>query len=896
MSNYPPEIIKSILAQASVSKVLAVINYRRDTLQSSGGVIRCFCPIHREAVFRTLIIDEGHATYRCSYTLCKGAQGGDMIDLYARVSDLPYDEAAAKLVEVLRLDVELPVIAAPVTEAVKQAFELLNAEKLEEAESAFLAVLDRESDHLDAHKGLAQVYEKTNDTIRYVQTSLQTGELLIRAERFKEAQDICDRILEKDPTETRALEQTARCLLGLNDKAGGLEIYMRLADQLETQGQFDQAIEVYRTVERIDLDVIDVYPHIIHAMLATDQRQEAMNETEEKMNVYLQARDWDLALHSMGYMVSMDEERDDIRRRMIETIVEAGLTDQRLSKALDIIEELIERHALGLAAEMRELLTQHAPDNTRLMNLSSLIFKAQGEETAARESQLALADQLVRIGAEAQARSVLEEMRADHGAALPVLLRLGRMYRNSGEVTHALNSMGDIIATLEQSGSLKPENSDLPDTLYLLQTICEMAPADVERQVEFIRVALQVEDSPRAAAHLEKVLRMMIDEGDYALALEMVDLHGILLPDQGAALAMKAQCLEGLERPEEAKDALLAACDAYTRTDNRDLAIEVIQKHIQRYPNDTAVLELMSDLRSHESDTIPKGAVTPSIPVAQADEAEEAGAESWRDSALSDTMPVTIQGEAGEFESLQLVREYNFDTFVVDDLNNFAYATSLAVAKAPAQDYNPLFLHGDVGVGKTHLINAIANYVLDNHPQISVVYLSADDFATWLIEAISNNNVRPFRERFRQAGILLIDDIHFLAGKERAQEEFFNIFNNLFQARRQIVITSDRSPRELQLLEKRLRSRFGAGVVVDILAPNQETREAILMRERTNQGRDSLISDEVIREIARHVKSNVRELKGAFNQTMAMADLLGKPVTPELVRQIVQRLQGGGGN
>jgi chromosomal replication initiator protein len=235
--------------------------------------------------------------------------------------------------------------------------------------------------------------------------------------------------------------------------------------------------------------------------------------------------------------------------------------------------------------------------------------------------------------------------------------------------------------------------------------------------------------------------------------------------------------------------------------------------------------------------------------------------------------------------ALQLVKEYDFDHFVVGTTNNFAYATALSVARAPARAYNPLFVYGDVGLGKTHLVNAIANYMIAQNPATRIIYTNSEDFTGELIDAIQNNAVNEFRTRYKAVDLFIVDDIQFLAGKQRAQEEFFHIFNTLFQAKRQIVVTSDRPPKDISHLENRLLSRLKSGVIVDVAAPDFETRMAILNREIENEklGIDPAIS----MLVAERMDTNIRELKGALNQIVAMRDLRGEEVTAESVRKLL---------
>lgn len=222
---------------------------------------------------------------------------------------------------------------------------------------------------------------------------------------------------------------------------------------------------------------------------------------------------------------------------------------------------------------------------------------------------------------------------------------------------------------------------------------------------------------------------------------------------------------------------------------------------------------------------------------------------------------------------------YTFDTYVVGSGNRLAHAACQAVAEKPARAYNPLFLYGGVGLGKTHLLHAIGNAC--HASGLNVLYVSSEEFTNDLIAAIRTHTTQAFREKYRSADVLLIDDIQFIAGKESTQEEFFHTFNTLHGQDKQIIVSSDRSPKSLVTLEERLRSRFEWGLTADIQAPDLETRLAILRSKAERTGRN--ISDEILESIAQRVQSNIRELEGALNRIIAYADLSGASLTPNLV-------------
>jgi len=231
---------------------------------------------------------------------------------------------------------------------------------------------------------------------------------------------------------------------------------------------------------------------------------------------------------------------------------------------------------------------------------------------------------------------------------------------------------------------------------------------------------------------------------------------------------------------------------------------------------------------------------------------------------------------------------YRFDTFVVGPCNRFAHAACFGVSENPGKTYNPLFLHGSVGLGKTHLLQSLCHTILERDPAARILYLSCETFVNHFISALENGDLEKFRTKYRNVDLLVVDDIHLLANKERTQEEFFHTFNTLYNAGKQIVLSSDSPPVDIPTLQERLVSRFKWGLVTEIVTPCYETRMAILKRKSRERGRE--LPDDVARILAERIESNIRELEGAVTKVLGYASLSNQPITPDLVRQCLKEL------
>ena len=235
--------------------------------------------------------------------------------------------------------------------------------------------------------------------------------------------------------------------------------------------------------------------------------------------------------------------------------------------------------------------------------------------------------------------------------------------------------------------------------------------------------------------------------------------------------------------------------------------------------------------------------------------------------------------------------EYTFDNFIVGDSNKFAHSACWAVANRPAQDYNPLFIYGPSGLGKTHLLYAITNEIKKKNPDVKIIYIKGEDFTNQLIESLSQQAMPNFRDKYRSCDVLLIDDIQFIAGKVSTQEEFFHTFNALFEDRKQIILTSDRPPRDIKTLEERLKTRFEWGLIADIQPPDLELRIAIIKKKAEQVNVE--LPDDVLTFLAENLRSNIRQIEGAIKKLGALSFLSGQKITMELTKSCISELLGG---
>jgi chromosomal replication initiator protein DnaA len=419
----------------------------------------------------------------------------------------------------------------------------------------------------------------------------------------------------------------------------------------------------------------------------------------------------------------------------------------------------------------------------------------------------------------------------------------------------------------------------------VLQEILDENPGQHETRREIIRLRRESGQMEQAVEELGRLAVLLAKEGDIDGAIATRREAVTLLPNSSEVRLLLIRQLEAAGKAADAERESLGLAQAYSAEALHKKALDILDHLIEANPGNLAARRMRAKVYDDMGDERRALAEYRELQGYMDTVGGVAAASAGALRPSSGEVAVGLLDDG--YPQLQIMPEYDFDTYIVGSKNNFAFATAKAVAEHPGSARNPLFLYSEVGLGKTHLLHAIANELKRKRPDIRILYTSTEYFTTELIDAIQNNKVMQFRNKHLLADVLLLDDVQFLAGKERSQEEFFHIFNMLFQKQRQIVVTSDRPPKDIAHLNTRLRSRFGQGVIVDIQPPDVETRMAILLAEAEKLGVS--VGNDVVAVLAERITTNVRELKGAFNQLIAQHQIGGQPLTVETAQEIVQK-------
>jgi chromosomal replication initiator protein DnaA len=570
----------------------------------------------------------------------------------------------------------------------------------------------------------------------------------------------------------------------------------------------------------------------------------------------------------------------------------AGLA--RLYRAAEDVEG--HRRALRLQAELLGRLMRDAealdawddlaclePDNHGVLRMRIELLKRNDMLEDLVEEHRRLAGVLARTGHEDQARVALLEVINLRPRDLAAREQLIELMIKRGDRIGARQHIEEATAFL-----LEEEKGQRAIELY--QRILSFDPDDLPTFRKIIALHQRCDDIPGAMAASERMLDLLEGRPD-GFEFEQAAHEALQLdPSHGGLRRRLADFYVKEGRSQEAETMLLTLAvnqiDAGELESAEKSLTQLLTINPKSVPGRAHRAQLMARLGKTEDALSEFMKLTGSLAVQETLNSLIGGG---NDGGGNGPATPGRPFKPAQYEGIPLVKDYTFDHFIIGERNNFAHAAAMAACRAPGKNYNPLFLYSDVGLGKTHLCHAIAHYVHDHYPEMKVRYITMEEFVTGLIDAIGNNTIASFRSWHKLIDVLIMDDVQFLSGKERAQEEFFHIFNTLFQVGKQVVLTSDRPPKDISHLEKRLKSRFGAGIIVDIQTPDLETRVAILRHELAARDRNGALSDEVLLYIAEHVETNVRELKGSLIQVLARHDISGQKIDLSAARKILEQ-------
>ena len=698
---------------------------------------------------------------------------------------------------------------------------------------------------------------------------------LIETNRLKEAMAQLNALLEVAPKRLSAMKIRAELFAKLGDEERSrseLRIVaaatrLRQALQHREAGEHDRETQVLRDALTFSAEDPEILYELITCEFLRGDESAACAAARQLAAVQVKT---DRAEDARATLASvLDRKPNDVEtlRDLFKLLHEGGHTEEAVTRGLFLVELLLEEGREGDAVLVYDQIADADPTNLRLRMNRIDFLRRLGRTEEALERQFELAKDYHAREEYDEAEITYLQVLSTGPSHVGAREELVRLYEYLGNEEKAHDQLRQLAGVLHEAG-------EHARAIEAVKRVITANPAMVEARLQLVKFYRDTGMTTEAMDELHLIADVRREAGNEEGALEAEREATQVSPRHTPARVRYADALVAANQITIAIPELEHLAELQVEMNDHEAALETLERVLQISPDRPSTLikraEIYASLGEQEKalDAYRRVAMQTAQSATPAGGVPLAGAVTPRDGFL------------------QLVKEYDFEHFVVGTHNNFAYATARAVANAPARAYNPLFLYSDVGLGKTHLVNAIANHVLREDPRARIIYTNSEDFTDELVNAIQTNAVNAFRAKYKNIDMLVVDDVQFLSGKERAQEEFFHIFNALFQSKRQIVVTSDRPPKDIAHLENRLLSRFGAGVIVDIAAPDYETRVAILNREiETNE---LGFNTEIAMMIAERVDSNVRELKGALNQVVAMRAIMGVEVTEDAVRKMLE--------
>ncbi|MGC8740795.1 MAG: tetratricopeptide repeat protein [Candidatus Sumerlaeaceae bacterium] len=798
----------------------------------------------------------------------------------------------------------------------------------EEAIDALRRAIYADPRRIDLRQHLIELLEKAQRPADAVAELHALADVLTQEGRQAEALAAEERAVALCPKDPKSARRLAEMLIMLNEVERGVNEFERLSGLYAELGEYPQALAVLeeaQTLAPARLSVRRLKAEIYERMGETAQAEEERRQFEvakslQEAEVARERNDFKAEKRALRKALEVAPQDEGVWLLLIRCHRDLGDTQAEVDAYLKLAEVQREKHGLEKAMATLEQAYAQQPNEERLVQRLFELARERRDDVAVRR----YGERLIEL---AQNRTdAVERTITVYDELLSYAPLDADLYLEAADHCARVARPAEALERLHRGADLFAEAERWADAERLLLRTLEMNPKSTESLARLVRLYERVGRTDEFERRLLELAKAYDENGERPHAIETVRRLTLVSPDNVEARRYLVRLLAAAEQKHAAieeqlalvfllrqqgalSDAVEAARDAVAMSEGSDRARRALAECLLAAGNTDAANAELEDLAKScvergdlqealqvLDEIIERTPQRMSTRVLRAEvyvklgQAERA-LEEYRQistAVAAGAMTSVAAPSAPAMPSLQIVSEYDFEHFVVGANNNFAYATALAVARAPAQAYNPLFIYSDVGLGKTHLVNAIANHILRENPNVRIIYTNSEDFTAEVVEAIQTNTINQFRAKYKSVDLLIVDDVQFLAGKERAQEEFFHIFNALFQAKKQIVITSDRPPKDIARLENRLLSRFGAGVIVDIAPPDLETRIAILNREIERGEVD--IPDAVVQLIAETIDTNVRELKGALNQVMAMHTIQGKEINTANVRQMLESL------
>lgn len=747
-------------------------------------------------------------------------------------------------------------------------------------------VLSAQPDHLPTLLVLAEAHELSGEVDLRNEVLIHIVDLYMRAEDWGRATRLCDEILSHDEDCVAAIERLATISQATRRDEQSLQQLWQLAQATRRAGRAQDEMAALERLLEVDPLHVEAWQRLMEMRITRLTPRSLAAAVNEMCDRFEAAGRIEHAIEILDTLIREAESPKPELCAGLARLYEAAGDGAGLRRSIRMQAELLGRlmrDAEALDAWDRLAVLEPNDHNILRMRIELMKRNEMTDDLAAEFARLAEA--LARTGHDDQARVAL----------LEVINMRPRDIRAREQMIDLMLRRGDRVGArqqIEEAASYLLEDDLCDHAIALYERILTFDPEDQPTFHKIIAIHQRMDRMEEAMAVYERLLDVLEKRPD-GFEFEQAAQDALHFdPDNDRIRRRLADFYVREDRPQEAEALLLTLAVNQMEKGLLDEAGETLDLLLTIHPESVPG-------RAHRAQLLARRGATEEALDEFISLTGRLALQKGLESLIQPQDAVRPGAASGPgngrpyqlipYEGIALVADYTFDNFIVGERNNFAHAAALAAARAPGRNYNPLFLYSDVGLGKTHLCHAMAHYVRDHHPHLKVRYITMEEFVTGLIDAIGRNTIASFRGWHKVIDVLIVDDVQFLSGKERAQEEFFHIFNTLYQAGKQVVLTSDRPPKDIAHLEKRLKSRFGSGIIVDIQPPELETRVAILRHELAVMDRTGLVADEVLLFIAEHAADNVRELKAALKQVLARCELSGHALDLVLARKVLDQ-------